>query len=71
MDWQPGHRIDRLVLEMQAPAPWGRQPGRKSKVFCNEQTKPAASLILMSSLLPPWVLAHVHGDALDTMIAKP
>jgi hypothetical protein len=50
-NWQPNHQTDRLIPEMQAPAPWGRQPGRNSKVFCDEHMKLTASLILKSS--PP------------------
>jgi hypothetical protein len=46
VDWQPNHQTDRLILEMEAPAPWGRQPGRKSKAFCNEQLKSTASRFL-------------------------
>jgi hypothetical protein len=42
---QPNHQSDRLILEMEAPAPWRRQPGQKSKMFCYEQTKPTASPI--------------------------
>jgi len=44
-NWQPNHQTDHLIPEMEAPAPWGRQPGRMLKVLWNEQLKSTASLI--------------------------
>jgi hypothetical protein len=40
----------RQIPKMDAPTPWARQPGRKSKAFWKEQSKSTASLFLTSSL---------------------
>jgi len=65
-DWQPRRQIDRLTLKVEAPAPWRRLPGPKSKVFWNEQTKSTASLIPMSSLrlTPSAAIREVADDAI-------
>jgi hypothetical protein len=38
-----GNRDHRLTRRTEAPAPWARLPGRKSKMFWNEQLKNTAS----------------------------
>jgi hypothetical protein len=57
------------ILKMKAPAPWQRQPGRKSKrVFWEEQLQNTASRTPQSSPLPSlFVTAKIASTASPTM----
>jgi hypothetical protein len=65
----PSHKASQLknhpILKMEAPEPWARQPGRKSKaVFWNEQLSNTANRRQMSNPLPPTATAPSSNAAL-------